>query len=144
MRNSIILLGAAAGLASCGQGGDETANQAAANAAAAQKAKPAYCFFKEPDTKDWAASRDAQGNAVVKGRAYRQDPRYMAVLGTATVTGSHAELSPSITMNNTGYGAPENWWDLTATIPNSAGVESVTVSCGSRTLAELKLPPKAP
>jgi hypothetical protein len=142
MRKFIILLGAAAGLSACGQSADDAANQAAANAVAAKKAKPAYCFFKDPDTKDWAAARDEDGNVVVKGKAYRQDPRYMAVLGLATVTGAHAEIAPSVTTNNSGYAAPENWWDLSATIPNSAGIDSVTVRCGSKTLAELKLPAK--
>ena len=144
MRKSMFLLGAAAGLSACGQPGDDAANLAAANAAAAaKKAKPAYCFFKDPETKDWAATRDRQGNVVVKGKAYRSDPRYQALLGPPTVTGARAEISPTIQQNGTGYAAPDNWWDVSATIPNSATVDSVTVRCGSKTLAELKLPPKA-
>lgn len=139
MRQSIILFGAVA-LAGCGSN-EDTANQVAK---APAKKKPSYCFFKEPDTKDWAASRDKTGNVVVKGKAYRQDPRYMAVLGTPAVTGSHAEIAPSITLNDTGFAAPENWWDVSATIPNSALVTGVTVTCGPRTLAELKLPPDTP
>ena len=145
MRKSMFLLGVAAGLSACGQSGDDAASQAAANAAAAaaKKAKPAYCFFKDPDTKSWAASRDSQGNVVVKGKAYRQDPRYMAVLGPPAVTGTHAEIAPGVSQNSTGYAAPEDWWDVSATIPNSAAVDSVTVRCGSKTLAELNIPPKA-
>jgi hypothetical protein len=140
MRSFMLLLGAGA-LAGCGGSNDEATNQAAATPA---KKKPAYCFFKEPDTKDWTAARDKDGNIVVKGKAYRQDPRYMAVLGPATVTGTAAELSPTVTTNNTGFGAPENWWDLTATIPNSLGVTTVTVSCGPRTLAKVEVaPPKS-
>jgi len=140
MRRFMLLLGAGA-LAGCGGSNDEAANQAAP---APAKKKPAYCFFKEPDTKDWAAARDKDGNIVVKGKAYRQDPRYMAVLGPATVTGTGAELSPTVTTNNTGFGALENWWDMTATIPNSVGVTSVTVSCGPRTLAKIEVaPPKS-
>src|SRR3982751_5898581 len=142
MRKSIVVLGAAA-LAACGQSNDEAANLAAAKAAAAKKPKPAYCFFKDPDTKGWAASTDKDGNVVVKGKAYRQDPRYMALLGQPVVTGTSAEVSPSITVNNTGYGAPENWWDLSFTIPNSIAVQKVTVRCGSRVLAELQVPRKA-
>jgi hypothetical protein len=144
MRKTLILLGASAVLAACGPSNDDAANQAAAaKAAAAAKKKPAYCFFKEPDTKAWAASRDKDGNVVVTGKAYRQDPRYMAVLGPATVTGPSAELSPTVTTNTTGYGAPENWWDVSQTIPNSAAVTSVTVSCGARTLAKIDVPPKS-
>jgi hypothetical protein len=144
MRKSITVFGAAASLVACSGGGERTANQGANAAATAKKAKPTYCFFKQPDTKGWAVSRDEHGNVVVKGKAYRQDPRYMAVLGPAVVTGNRAEITPSITLNNTGYGAPGNWWDVSATIPDSVTVEAVTVSCGSRTLAELKLPPKTP
>ena len=140
MRTSLVL--AAALLAACGQqGGDKAANNAAANAAApAKPKKPKYCFFKDSETKGWAASRDASGNVVVKGQAFRSDPRYQAVLGPAEVTGSSATLSPSIGPNATGYAAPGNWWDVTATIPNSAAVETVKVECGPKTLAELKLP----
>jgi hypothetical protein len=138
MRKSIMLLGAVT-LAACGQSNDEAANLAAAKAAAAKKARPAYCFFKDPDTKAWTAAPDKDGNVVVKGKAYRQDPRYMAVLGQPVVTGTRAEVSPSITVNNTGYGAPDNWWDVSVIIPNSAAVETVAVRCGSKTLAELQV-----
>jgi hypothetical protein len=142
MRKTILLLGFAVALTGCGEAVDRTANQATSNSAA-EKKKPAYCFFKEPDTKGWTAARDKDGNVVVKGKAYRQDPRYKAVLGPATVTGQSAELSPTVTGNDTGFGAPDNWWDVTASIPNSAAVTSVTVSCGPRTLAKLTVAPKA-
>ena len=42
----------------------------------------------------------------------------------------------------TGYGAEDNWWDVAATIPGSAGVDTVKVACGAKTLAELKVPVK--
>jgi hypothetical protein len=139
MRRSMILLGAAAGLAACGQSSDESAaNQAAANAAAAANTpKPAFCFFKDTQTKGWAARRDKAGNVVVTGKAYREDPRYKAVLGAATVTGTSAEIAPSITVNDTGFAARDNWWDVSATIPNSAAVGTVRVTCGGKTVAEL-------
>jgi len=138
MRKAMLLLGAAA-LAGCGQS-NEAANQVAK---APAKKKAAYCFFKEPDTKGWTATRDKAGDIVVKGKAFRQDPRYKAVLGPATVTGTRAEIAPSVGNNDTGFAAPDNWWDLNATIPNSAAVESVAVTCGAKTLAELKVPPKS-
>jgi len=138
MRKAMLLLGAAA-LAGCGQS-NEAANQVAK---APAKKKAAYCFFKEPDTKGWTATRDEAGDIVVKGKAFRQDPRYKAVLGPATVTGTRAEIAPSVGNNDTGFAAPDNWWDLNATIPNSAAVESVAVTCGAKTLAELKVPPKS-
>jgi hypothetical protein len=141
MHKSIFLLGATAGLAACGSSGNEPAGQVAANTAAVPK-KAAYCFFKAPDTKGWSAARGKDRNITVKGQAYRQDARYKAVLGPATVTGTTAELSPSVSINDTGYAAPDNWWPLTATIPNSAAVESVTVRCGARTLAQIKVPTK--
>ena len=141
MQRFIIALGAAA-LAGCGQSGDSTvANHASANAAQPKK-KPAYCFFRDAETKTWAAKRDRDGNIVVRGKVYRSDPRYKALLNPATVSGTSAELSPTITVNDTGYAAPENWWDVTATVPNSAGIETIKVSCGAKTLADIKVAPK--
>jgi hypothetical protein len=58
------------------------------------------------------------------------------------VTGPSAEISPTIVVNDTGYGAEDNWWDVKATIPNSVAVETVTVRCGAKAFAELKVPPK--
>jgi len=143
MHRFTILSGAAAMLVGCGQAGDtSSANEAAANKVQPKK-KPAYCFFKDSETKAWAASRDKDGNIVVKGKVYRSDPRYKALLNPATVSGTSAEIAPTIAQNDTGYGAPENWWDVTATIAGSAGVDTVKVSCGAKTLAEIKVPPKA-
>ena len=141
MRKSMILLGAAAGLAGCGQAADNAAaNEAAANRAAAEAPRPAYCFFKKDETKGWAAKVDKDGNVVVSGKAYRSDGRYKAELQPATVSGTTAEVSPTITVNDTGYAAPENWWDLSETIPNSQAVTSVEVKCGADTIATLTVP----
>ncbi len=141
MRQSIILLGALLGVAGCNQAADSPAANAA-NIAAAEKPKPKYCFFKDSETKAWSASRDKDGNVVVKGKAYRSDPRYQAQLGEAEVSGTKATVRPSIVQNATGYGAPDNWWDVSATVPNSGAVDTVIVECGPKTLAELKVPPK--
>jgi hypothetical protein len=140
MRKSTLLLGAAASLAACGQ----SANQAAGNASAPKTApkKTPYCFFKDQETKGWSASTDAQGNVVVKGKAYRSDPRYKAQI-TAKVSGTSAEVRPTIVQNTTGYAAPDNWWDVSAVIPGSAAVQSVQVRCGKKVLADLKVPRKA-
>ena len=143
MQKTLYLLGAAAGLAACGQSSDNSAaNNAAANSAAAEKPKPAYCFFKDSETKSWAAKRGKDGNIVVTGKAYREDSRYKAVLNPAIVTGTTAEIAPTITVNDTGYGAVDNWWDVKATIPNSTAIDTVDVKCGAKTLAELKVPPE--
>jgi hypothetical protein len=141
MRIILILTGAAV-LAGCGKSDNAPSNEAAANTAQPKK-KAAYCFFKDHETKAWAASRGSDGNIMVKGKAYRSDPRYKAVLGEPVVNGSTAEIAPSIVQNDTGYAAPENWWDVSATIPNSAAVETVTVTCGNKSLAELKVAAKA-
>ena len=141
MHRFMLIAGAGALLASCGQS-DEGANQATA-APAKPKKKPAYCFFKDPETKDWAASRDKDGDIVVKGKAYRSDSRYRAVLQDPTVMGSSAEIWPTIIVNDTGYGAEDNWWDVKATIPNSAAVDTVTVRCGAKAFAEIKVPLKS-
>jgi hypothetical protein len=143
MRKSTILLTAAAALGACGQSGDNAAaTNNAANAAAAEKPKPAYCFFKDSETKAWATKRGKDGNIVVTGKAYREDSRYKALLGTAKVSGTTAEIAPTITVNDTAYGAPDNWWDVKATIPNSASVDTVHVTCGAKTIADLKVPAK--
>jgi hypothetical protein len=137
MRNMILVL-AAAGLGSCGPSADEeAANQAAAQKAAAATARPPHCFFKDSETKSWAASTDAAGNVVVKGKAYRQDSRYEAVLGPPVVSGTSAEVRPTIAENHTGFAATGDWWDVAATIPNSDAVDAVVVKCGAKMLATL-------
>jgi len=140
MRTPLVLLGVAALLGGCGKS-DDVANQAATNAAQPKK-RPAYCFFKDSETKGWAASRGKDGNITVKGKAYRQDSRYQAVLGPPEVSGTTATIAPTITQNMTAYGAEDDWWDVTATIPNSSAVDTVNVTCGDKTLATLAVKPK--
>jgi len=142
MHKSIVIAGAAAALASCGQSSETASNNPAANAAAAEAPKPAYCFFKDSETKGWTAKLDKSGNVVVSGKAYREDSRYKALLSPATVSGSTAEVAPTIAPNDTGFGAPENWWSVSETIPNSQTVRAVTVKCGDETLASLSVPRK--
>ena len=142
MHKLILITAGAAALAACGQSADESGtNQAAANQVRPKK-KPAYCFFKDAEMKGWAAKRGKDGNITVNGKAYRSDSRYQAVFGPAEISGTIAAIAPTIQSNSTGYGAPDNWWDVTATIPNSAAVETVTVRCGQKTVAELKVPAK--
>ena len=140
MRSLLIAAGAIL-LSSCGQSTDNAVNQAAANAAQPKK-KASYCFFKDSETKGWKASRGKDGNIVVKGKAYRQDSRYQAVLAPPEVSGTTASIAPTITPNTTAYGAEDDWWDVAATIPNSTAIDTVNVTCGAKTLAELKVPPK--
>ena len=143
MRKSMLLFGAAAALAGCGQTADNgSTNAVAANSAAPEPAKMPYCFFKDSETKNWKARRDKSGNVVVSGKAYRQDSRYKALLGAATVSGTTAQVAPTITQNDGTYGAPDDWWDVSETIPNSQAVESVTVKCGDETIATLTIPRK--
>lgn len=143
MRKSIILLLASGGaLAACGSHNSADNNVSNAAAAAAEKPKPAYCFFKDSDTKGWKASADKDGNVVVTGKAYDEDRRYKAVLGPATVNGTAAQIAPTIAPNDTGFGAADNWWDVKATIPNSQAVTSVSVTCGEKTVATLEVPRK--
>lgn len=128
-------------LGACGGPDDGAAKNAAANSAAPKK-KAAYCFFKDSETKGWAASRGKDGNIRVKGKAYRQDSRYQAVLGPPEVEGTTASIAPTITPNTSAYGAEDDWWDVAATIPNSAAIDTVAVTCGAKTLATLKVPAK--
>lgn len=138
MHKSIVMLGAASALAACGQSNEPTRNLAA-NSASAEKPRPSYCFFKDEETKDWAAKADKSGNVVVTGKAYRQDSRYKAQLGPATVSGTTAEMAPTITVNDTGFATPDNWWAMSETIPASSVVTSVVVKCGDKTVATLSV-----
>ena len=107
MRNSwILVLGGTLGLAACGQQAEEPTANVQTNAAGPKR--PSYCFFKDAETEKWSASRDAQGNVVVKGRAFRSDPRYKAEFGPAEVSGDAATISPTI-VENRGYASPDNW-----------------------------------
>ena len=139
---TLCLLGSLAAVTACAPSAvNQAANQASANAAQPKK-KAAYCFFKDSETKDWSAARGKDGNIVVKGKAFRSDSRYQALLGPPTVSGTTAEVSPSIQQNSTGFGAPDNWWEVTTTIPDSAALDTVKVTCGAKTLAEIKVAPK--
>jgi hypothetical protein len=140
MRQWMLLLSAAS-LTACGQGGDPAANRAAT---APKHEKTPYCFFKDAESKGWAAKRGKDGNIVVTGKLYRSDGRYMAVLGEAKIKGTTAELWPTVSTNTTGFSMPDGWWDLSATIPNSASIDTVEVKCGKKTFAALKLPVAAP
>ena len=140
MRKIIWTMGTALALAACGQPADQPAADVAATKATEPK-RPAYCFFKDGETEKWSAARDSTGNVVVKGRAFRSDPRYKAELAPAVVSGNAATVSPTI-VQNSGYASPDNWWDVAATIPDSAGITKITVACGKTTLAEFSLPPK--
>ena len=141
MHKSIFLIGAVAALGACGQSSENAAaNNSAANAAAAETPRPAYCFFKDKETKDWAAKADKDGNVVVSGKAFREDARYKAALGPATVSGTGAEIAPTVTVNDTGFAAADNWWAVNATIPNSQAVATVTMKCGDKALATLAVP----
>jgi hypothetical protein len=139
MRQLIFAAGAAVLLASCNKADDAAANQAAAP----PKKKVAHCFFKDSETKGWSASRDKDGNIVVKGKAYRSDSRYQAVLGPPDLSGTAASIAPTITPNTGAFGAEDDWWDVKAMIPNSAAIDTVTVKCGEKTLATLAVKPKA-
>jgi len=141
MHKSVILFSAAAALAGCGQSADnEASNDATANSSTAEAPRAAYCFFQDSETKDWKAKADKTGNVVVSGKAYRQDSRYKAILAPATVNGTTAEVAPTIVQNDTAYGARDDWWDVSETIPNSQAVENVTVKCGDEVLAKLSVP----
>ena len=133
----------AALVAGCNQSGDTNAAgpaNASANSAAAKPKHPSYCFFKDSDTKGWSAARDAQGNITVKGKAHIEDTRYTAQLAPPEVVGSSATLWLTMGPNPGPYGAVDNWWDVAATIPNGAGVDAVSIMCGTKTVAELKVP----
>jgi len=61
---------------------------------------------------------------------------------SATLPVSVGEIAPTVAQNDTGYAAPEDWWDIKTTIPASAAVTTVNVKCGEKTLASLQVPRK--
>jgi len=132
----LVLAVAVAAIAGCDQTGDE---QPAANAGAAAKPHPSYCFYTDADTKWWSVSRDKSGNVLVKGKAHLDDSRYRGELAQPEIAGPQATLSLTMAENRS-YASPDNWWDMSFTIPASASVESVAVMCGAKTVAALKLP----
>ena len=140
MRKAFLIVSAAAALAGCGQSSDSSKQASAAPSPT--KKKPPHCFFKDSEMKDWSAKRGKDGNISVKGKAYRSDSRYKAFLNPAVIAGTSAEITPTIAQNDTGYGAPENWWEVSETIPNSAAIENVKVTCGPKTIADLKVAAK--
>ena len=134
----VISLGVALLAAGCSE--QPAAENAAANQAAAAPEKVPHCFFKDSETKEWAAR--VQGDqVVVTGRVFRSDARYKAVLLEPKVDGAVAVVRPSMTSNDTGFAAEGNWWDVEATIP-AAGLQKVEVRCGKKLVASLDLPAK--
>jgi hypothetical protein len=138
MRRSIILLPALGVLAACNQAADQPAANATGNAAAPAK-KPGFCFFKPEEMKGWKASADAKGNITVTGKAHVKDSRYVAQFGEPEIEGSTASLALTIAQNSGTYGATDDWWDLKATIPANPALESVSVTCGGKAVADLPL-----
>jgi hypothetical protein len=132
------MLAAAAGLAACGQSDDGTTTAKAVAKPAAPKVKhPTYCFFKDANRKGWAASTDKDGNVTVKGKAYLEDGRYKGELIQGETAGDKASIWLQMSQNDTGFSMPDGWWDVSATIPNSAAAKTVTVMCGTKTAAAL-------
>jgi hypothetical protein len=136
---SIALAGAALLLCGCQQATDETkAANAVGNAAAAVK-HPTYCFFKDAAAKGWAASKDKSGNVVVKGKAHLDDAAYRGALVDGESKGEKATIWLNMAPNATGHASPDGWWDVSATVPDSAAATNVTVMCGTKTVAQLKV-----
>jgi len=107
------------------------------NAAAAPK-RPTYCFFKDAATRGWAGAPDASGNVAVKGQVKVDDRRYRGELSQSEVTGNTASVWLTMAPN-TGYADEDNWWDVTITVPASSAAANVTVLCGTKEVAKLKV-----
>ena len=134
-----LALVAAAGLTACGQSdGDNAAAKATVNAPAPAKNHPSYCFFKDAATRGWSAAPDASGNVAVKGQAKVDDRRYRGDLSQSEVTGDAASVWLTMAPN-TGYADEDNWWDVALTVPGSAAATSVTIFCGTKEVAKLKV-----
>src|SRR3569833_2678686 len=130
MRTVMAVLGGAMLLAACGQSRTEPANDTV-KAATPETPKVNHNNNNKKKTqKDWSASRDADGNVVVKGKARVDDVRNKADLGQPEVTGTSAKLWLTVAQNAS-YAAKDYWWDVSFTIPSSGGVTEVTVNCAS-------------
>lgn len=138
MRRSIVLLCAAAGLSGCDQTPEKSGNTTAVIAAAPAK-KAGFCFFKPEETKGWKAALDSKGNITVTGKAHVKDSRYVAQLGDPVIEGSKASFALSIAQNAGTYGAADDWWDVKAAISANPAIQSVSVTCGPKPIAELPL-----
>lgn len=135
-----LLIGLTAVMAAAGCS-EQAAENAAANQAAAPPEKVPHCFFKDSDTKEWAAEVEGD-QVVVTGRVFRSDARYKAILLEPKVDGAVAVVRPSMTSNDTGFAADGNWWDVEASI-RATGLEKVEVRCGKKLVTSLELPSKA-
>jgi len=138
-RSMIAIVAGAAALAGCGQANEAADASANVAKAAAPAKKVPYCFFKDENSKGWAASAGKDGNVIVKGKGYVADGRYMAGLKPAEIEGSTASLQLAMPQNDTGYSKADGWWDISSTIPQSAAVDTVKVLCGAKTVATLEV-----
>ena len=138
-RSMIAIVAGAAALAGCGQANEAADASANVAKAAAPAKKVPYCFFKDENSKGWAASSGKDGNVIVKGKGYVADGRYMAGLKPAEIEGSTASLQLAMPQNDTGYSKTDGWWDISSTIPQSAAVDTVKVLCGAKTVATLEV-----
>ena len=148
MRKSTLLMCGTLVLAGCNQGATPDNNAAATVAAPAKPKVNHYCFFKKDAQKGWSATRDANGDVVVKGKARVDDVRNKPELGQPELTvGGRGAVPESAKLwltlaQNSSYPAKDNWWDVSFTIPHSAGVHEVTVNCDAeRVFADLKVKP---
>lgn len=143
MKRSIIGLAAVAAtaLAGCNPGGgeDKAAGNVANKTAAASPKRPTYCFFKDSETKSWSASAGAGGEVAVKGQGHVKDSRYRALISDSEIAGTKATAWLTIGPNTTGYGSAGDWWDVSYALPGSGGVTDVTILCGKKVVAELKV-----
>ena len=139
MKGLLLAIAATAGLGACNQaGGDNAAANVTANAAAPAKKHPTYCFFKDAATRGWSASPDASGNVAVKGQVKVDDRRYRGDLSQSEVTGDTASVWLTMAPN-TGFADEDNWWDVAIIVPDSGAVASITVLCGKKEVAKLKV-----
>jgi len=138
-RSMIAIVAGAAALAGCGQANEAADASANVAKAAAPAKKVPYCFFKDENSKGWAASAGKDGNVIVKGKGYVADGRYMAGLKPAEIEGSTASLQLAMPQNATGYSKADGWWDISSTIAQSAAVDTVKVLCGAKTVATLEV-----
>jgi hypothetical protein len=135
--STMAIVAGAAALAACGQANQPAEASADVAAAKLPAKKVPYCFFKDENSKGWAASAGKDGNVRVSGKAYVADGRYMAGLKPPEIQGSTASVQLAMPQNDTGHSKIDGWWDVSSILPASGSVDTVKVLCGAKTVASL-------
>jgi hypothetical protein len=134
-RNAFLTAAAAATLFGCNPN-EQQGNGSAGNTVHANETQPAatLCLFEREDTRNWAASTDANQDVVVRGDARVADPKYTARLERPEKNGDQARLWLSVAENSGGIPPTGGWHKVAATIEDDGAIRTVEVWCDHDTM----------